>query len=101
MKKNKRFGLLALALTLSCGFVSGITPPRELARKVYGKITVVKEFGDIRVRPVDEFGDITVRFVDAFAQKPGEWEIVPPGHPYDFKIQYVDGHADFTVDFDI
>lgn len=98
MKKLKILVLIALAAAVSCGFV-GESRSKELAKKVFGRIKIVRSGADYRVKPVDSGGDLSVCLVESFPDKPGKWKIVRKDDPCDFKIKYVDSGADFTVDF--
>ncbi len=64
--------------------------------KLYGKVEIVENFGDIKVEFVDNFGDIKVEFVENFADDCGEWEIVE--NFGDFTIEIVENFGDIKVE---
>ncbi|WMJ73368.1 hypothetical protein RCC89_09355 [Cytophagaceae bacterium ABcell3] len=63
--------------------------------KLYGKVTFVKSFPDIKIQYVKSFPDIKVQFVDNFPNKCGQWQKVD-NFP-DFKVQVVDQFPDIKV----
>ena len=56
--------------------------------KLYGKVQVVENFPDIKVKVDNIWPDLKVKIVEHFPNTCGKWQIVE--HFPDFKIQFVD-----------
>jgi hypothetical protein len=65
--------------------------------KLFGKIQLVKSFGDVKVEIVESFPDIKVQKVTSFADDPGEWEMVE--HFPDFKVEVVTSFGDYKIQY--
>ncbi|MBQ7503550.1 hypothetical protein IJT93_12715 [bacterium] len=73
--------------------------PREKLGKISGRVQIVQENADYRVRVIKEgFPDMRVKLVNsAKKSREGEWQIV--NYKPDFTIQYDHDNPDFTVMF--
>lgn len=64
---------------------------------LYGKVRVVKNFGDFKIRETTIGEDLRVQVVTIGPSKCGQWEFVTFGE--DFTVEYVTIGEDFTVRF--
>ena len=74
-----------------------ITPNTEMCN-IYGKIKIVCDGEDYRVRKVDsgEWEDLRVKYVsEEMADRPGRWTVVESNE--DFKIRFVEKGEDFII----
>ncbi|MEI8270114.1 MAG: hypothetical protein WCG45_01980 [bacterium] len=65
--------------------------------KLYGKITYVNDFPDIKIKIVDNFPDLKVQLVDNFPNSCGKWQIVD--NLPDLKVKIVTDFPDIKVKF--
>jgi len=65
--------------------------------KLYGKVQVVQNFPDIKVKIDNTWADIKVKMVDNFPDSCGEWQMVE--HFPDFKVQFVDTFEDIKIKY--
>lgn len=65
--------------------------------KIFGRVRVVEEEGQYRVREVAVGEDLRVRRVGVGPKKVGQWEIV--NHGEDFTVQFVGVGEHFTIRF--
>lgn len=63
---------------------------------LWGRIQVVKDFPDVRVR-VGDFPDLRVKVVKNFPNNCGQWEMVD-SHP-DTRVQFVNSHEDVRIQY--
>lgn len=63
--------------------------------QLYGRVQIVNDFPDIKVKKVDNFADLHVQQVEKSAEKCGKWQIV--NEFADFKVKFVDYFEDITV----
>lgn len=62
-----------------------------------GKVKVVENFADFKVKIDDSFPYLKVKIVEHFADDCGEWQFV--GSFPDFTVEFVDSFPDFTIKF--
>lgn len=70
---------------------------KEEISKVFGKIKIVDNFPDYKVKIVTVAADLHVKEVNSFPDSSGKWKIVD--HFPDFKIQIVTHFSDFTIKY--
>ncbi len=97
MKKITISLLLILTLSFGVAFAqTNITPNcRYKGVPLYGKVRIVKNFGDFKVQYVNFFPDLKVQYVTHSPSQCGEWQIVDNFE--DFTIEIVDHFADIQV----
>ena len=64
---------------------------------LHGRVKVVSGLADFQVQVVSGLADLRVKKVNSFPDKCGEWQFVD-SHA-DFTIEFVDGLADFTIEY--
>jgi hypothetical protein len=64
-------------------------------KKLYGKIQIVAEHGDVTVQEVAAFPDLKMKQVRAYADRCGLWQVVKSGA--DTKVQFVPAFADVRI----
>ena len=89
MSKSEMFGLELEA----CKKAFAEDKPSKC--ELFGKIEVVDNFPDVKVKKVDNFPDIKVKWVDNFADEPGKWKKVD--NFADYKVKFVDNFPDYKV----
>lgn len=102
MKNKLAVGAAVSALLLFGGAAAqadGCSIPKEKLGKIGGRVQIVQENADYRVRVIKEgFPDLRVKLVDkAEGAKAGVWQIVDSDP--DFTIRYDSGNPDFTIIF--
>ncbi|MDY6785448.1 MAG: hypothetical protein SW833_23340 [Cyanobacteriota bacterium] len=63
--------------------------------RLYGKVSIVEAFPDIKVQVVNSTQDLDVKFVESFPDECGEWQIVDI-FP-DIRVQFVNIFPDLKV----
>ena len=64
-------------------------------KKLYGKIQIVTDHGDVTVQEVAAFPDLKMKAVAAYADRCGLWQLVEAGG--DTKVQFVSTFADVRI----
>ncbi|MCS7028818.1 MAG: hypothetical protein NZ519_08635 [Bacteroidia bacterium] len=94
----KKILILILTLTnftlISAGFKKS-QPTIIDPCKVYGKIKLVENGEDVKVRIVSSGEKLRVKYVTENATAPGQWELVVSGAQY--KVKIVESGEDFTI----
>lgn len=99
MRRLITFSLIS-ALALAVGPAGADTKIKNCAlngKALYGKVQVVKSFGDFKVQIVTSFPDLQVMTVRSFPDSCGKWQWV--NELPDFTIEYVEAFPDFTIAF--
>ena len=99
----KKVFALILSLTIifatSSAFASSIISADGYYKgiRLWGKVRVVKNFGDIKVKVVESFPDLKVKIVNAFPDSLGKWQFVEHGE--DFTIEFVENFPDIKIKY--
>ena len=64
-------------------------------KKLYGKIQIVADHGDVTVQEVAAFPDLKMKPVAAYADRCGLWQLVEAGA--DTKVQFVSTFPDVRI----
>lgn len=64
-------------------------------KKLYGKIQIVADHGDVTVQEVAAFPDLKMKPVAAYPDRCGLWQLVEAGA--DTKVQFVSTFADVRI----
>ena len=97
MKKITISLLLIFTLSFGVAFAKNDVTPncRYKGIPLYGKVRIVKSFGDLKVKYVETFPDLKVQYMTNFPAQCGEWQIVDNFE--DFTIEIVEHFADIKV----
>ena len=66
-------------------------------KKLYGKVQIVENFPDVKVKVVAANANLLVKQVEIFPSRCGEWQVVD-AFP-DLRVKFVENSPDFTVQF--
>ncbi|MGB3691569.1 MAG: hypothetical protein WA865_08520 [Spirulinaceae cyanobacterium] len=66
-------------------------------KRLYGKVQIVENFPDVKVKVVAADADLMVKQVQIFPSRCGEWQIVDAFA--DLRVKFVESSPDFTVQF--
>lgn len=100
----KKSGALVLMLALLCLSSVASASTAKITKDGYfkgirlaGKVRIVEDYADIKVKVNRTFPDIKVKAVESFPDHVGEWQFVDSYE--DFTIQFVDTFPDITIKF--
>lgn len=101
MNKFTALQAFTVVASLGLGFVAPAQAGLNKAnctfdgKPLYGRVQIVSNFPDVKVKRVSNFADLNVKYVHNFPDECGEWEIVK-NFP-DLKVQFVDNFPDVKI----